>query len=35
MRILVTCFSQTGNTRRVAEAVRDESGSDAELKEFP
>lgn len=34
MRILVTYFSQSGNTRKVAEAIHEELGSDAELKEL-
>lgn len=34
MKTLVTYFSQTGNTRKVAEAIYDEIGVEKELKEF-
>ena len=35
MKILVTYFSQTGNTKKVAEAIYGEIEGDKELKEFP
>ncbi len=34
MRVLITFFSQTGKTRMVAEAIREELGEIAELKEL-